>query len=448
MKYYLLSIFIFLININLLFSQVISFEKNIGPMVFKHCANCHQNGEIGPFPLLSYEDVVNHSQIIEEVITKKLMPPWPADPTFSHFANENYLTDAEIEAFKTWKEQGYLKGKKIKYKPFAYENDKLNASVLGKPDLILKFPEPIHLAGNNKESFFLIKVPFQLNQDTNVRYIRFVPDKRKLVHHVSSYLLSYKYNDKNDIFAGKKTYNMESDLKDITTGEELNIRNFDGTQLDRELAFGWVPGSNWSILPEGIGGYRLSKQGVFVVNMHYTSTPVDEIDHSEIHIYFSKTKIKRLELSEQHGTIGSHQVKPKLVIPPDSIKTFYVTSKIPHDISILSVNPHMHNLGKKFLAYAVRPNGDTIPIIRINNWDFNYQYTYKFKKVIKLEKGCTMYIEAVYDNTASNPRNPFNPPRTVSALPDGQIMRTTDEMLNFELRFMKYKVGDENISLE
>ena len=116
MKYYLLGIFIFLININLLFSQIISFEKNIGPMVFKHCANCHQNGEIGPFPLLSYEDVVNHSQIIEEVITKKLMPPWPADPTFSHFANENYLTDAEIEAFKTWKEQGYLKGKKIKYK--------------------------------------------------------------------------------------------------------------------------------------------------------------------------------------------------------------------------------------------------------------------------------------------------------------------------------------------
>ena len=67
---------------------------------------------------------------------------------------------------------------------------------------------------------------------------------------------------------------------------------------------------------------------------------------------------------------------------------------------------------------------------------------------IKIEKGSTIYVEATYDNTSGNPKNPFNPPRDIIGLPEGSIMRSTDEMLNFDIRFLNYLSGDENINLE
>jgi hypothetical protein len=116
------------------------------------------------------------------------------------------------------------------------------------------------------------------------------------------------------------------------------------------------------------------------------------------------------------------------------------------DISLLTVNPHMHLLGKKFLAYAIKPDGDTIPLIRINNWDFRWQYFYTFKHMIKIPKGSFIYVEGVYDNTTNNPLNPFNPPHTVSEQKGS--MRVTDEMFQFIMTYLPYQNGDENISLE
>ena len=85
---------------------------------------------------------------------------------------------------------------------------------------------------------------------------------------------------------------------------------------------------------------------------------------------------------------------------------------------------------KKFIAYGITPANDTLPIIRINNWDFRWQYFYTFEKMMKIPAGTEIVVEGTFDNTADNPLNPFNPPRTVSER-EGS-MRTTDEM--FQLR--------------
>jgi hypothetical protein len=106
----------------------------------------------------------------------------------------------------------------------------------------------------------------------------------------------------------------------------------------------------------------------------------------------------------------------------------------------------MHLIGKSFLAYAIKPSGDTIPLIRINNWDFRWQYFYQFKTLLKLSRGTIIYVEGVYDNTASNPNNPFSPPKEIRER-EGS-MKTTDEMFQLIITYVPYQVGDENISLE
>jgi hypothetical protein len=54
--------------------------------------------------------------------------------------------------------------------------------------------------------------------------------------------------------------------------------------------------------------------------------------------------------------------------------------------------------------------------------------------------------EGVYDNTSNNPLNPFKPPQTVQDHMGS--MKTTDEMFQFILVYLRYEPGDENISLE
>jgi hypothetical protein len=66
--------------------------------------------------------------------------------------------------------------------------------------------------------------------------------------------------------------------------------------------------------------------------------------------------------------------------------------------------------------------------------------------MLKIPSGSTVVAEGVFDNTASNPNNPFSPPREITGL--GGSMRTTDEMFQFIMTFLPYEPGDEHISLE
>jgi hypothetical protein len=106
----------------------------------------------------------------------------------------------------------------------------------------------------------------------------------------------------------------------------------------------------------------------------------------------------------------------------------------------------MHLLGKSFWAYALTPDHDTIRLIRIPQWDFNWQNFYTFKKMLKIPAGSIIYIEGVFDNTSDNPYNPNNPPKEVRD--NNGSMRATDEMFQLIITYLPYEEGDEAISLE
>jgi hypothetical protein len=124
----------------------------------------------------------------------------------------------------------------------------------------------------------------------------------------------------------------------------------------------------------------------------------------------------------------------------------FVTRVSECDISLLTVNPHMHLLGKSFTAYAIKPGGDTLPLVRIKNWDFRWQYFYTYKKMLHIPAGSKIEVVAVMDNTVNNPNNPNHPPKMVEGR--NGSMRSSDEMLQFIMTYLPYQTGDENISLE
>lgn len=421
----------------------VTFAEHIAPIIYTNCTKCHQKGEAGPFTLTSYYDVAKRAKLIKYVTEHRIMPPWPADPTYSNFANELYLTDAQINLIKRWVDDGLLAGDTINLKVPELVGTDLQ---LGTPDLIVRLPK-LKIPGKNTDLFTVIKIPYEIKQDTFVRAIEFVCGNKRLVHHMNGHLVQFDARKKQNINEGKSWVNQNKTQSNLIH-RELGLLHDDGTYpaLTPSVS-NYLPGSLFSLYPKEIGGYKITKKGAFYLNdMHFGPTPIDAYDSSYFKIYFSATPPKRPISEFQIGTLGIAPVVPDLVVPPNKVKTFNIKATIPNDISIVSIVPHMHLIGKSFLAYAIKPSGDTIPLIRINNWDFRWQYFYQFKTLLKLSRGTIIYVEGVYDNTASNPNNPFNPPKEIRER-EGS-MKTTDEMFQLIITYVPYQVGDENISLE
>jgi hypothetical protein len=104
----------------------------------------------------------------------------------------------------------------------------------------------------------------------------------------------------------------------------------------------------------------------------------------------------------------------------------------------------MHLLGKTFTSYAVTPAGDTIPLVRIPEWDFRWQEIYRVQNLIRIPKGSIIHIEGDYDNTSNNPFNPNSPPQGIFSWGD---MKTNEEMLTMVMVFLPYQPGDEKKGL-
>jgi hypothetical protein len=422
---------------------------DVAPIVYKNCTPCHRPGESGPFSLLSYNDAVIKAKLIRFVTQTKYMPPWPADPAYSHFAGERFLNADEIELIKEWVDSGTQRGDSLKEpKPPVF----YTGSYFGKPDLVIKPQQAVQIKGNGDDAFLILKYPYSIKKDTVFDFVEFVPIQRKLVHHVNGHLVSYDEKRQFNYMSGiSMSADTRAQLMDVYS--KMHIPYTDKAQpqfptLTPNTVY-YLPGYIPPSYPRGIGGYRLKKNGLFLLNnIHYGPSNKALLDSSYLNVFFRRWPVERAVTETQLGTFGVSQIEPEFVIPPGEVKTFHTKATMPFDISVLSVNPHMHLIGKTFLAYAVRPAGDTIPLIRINKWDFRWQYYYTFKHPVKIEKGSTINVYGTFDNTAANPNNPFSPPRTITQGNGVESMKTTEEMFQFIFTYVPYKNGDEKIDLE
>jgi hypothetical protein len=167
-------------------------------------------------------------------------------------------------------------------------------------------------------------------------------------------------------------------------------------------------------------------------------------DQSALGFYVSKLPITR--------TVGFAAFQPRnpspgfnWTIAADTIHRAHLNVKFNNDVSLLFINPHMHLIGKTFKAMAITPNADTIPLVHIADWDFNWQDFYRYKKMVKIPAGSVLHAEATYDNTN---QNPFNPNYPAKSMPFETGMNESNEMMRLVILYLPYLVGDENISLE
>lgn len=407
----------FLISVATLRAQSVTFNGQIQPIITQNCATpCHHPGGVGPFSLLTYEDVAKRAKFVAKVTQIRYMPPFPADRTFRHYANERGLSDPEIGLIQAWVKGGMLKGMGKQPTVNQHSNAKIANQVIGpaiQPDLVLTM-KPYTIQGNLQEDFRYFHIPMNLRQDVWVQRIEFVPGNRKRLHH------SRLMVDSTGTMAGI----------DGISETDSRLRDFQKTPLADEFLYGWVPGNDVITFPAGTAK-RIRAGSDLLLNVHYAPTIKPETDQSMVRLYFAKQPVQKVV---QTLTLTENDVSNQpFVLPANTRPTFYMRyGPLTDSLHLISVMPHMHRMGKTIKAFAITPDGDVINLVKIDNWDYNWQMTYLFEQPTVLPKGTVILAEAAYDNTDQNPENPNHPARTVT-----YGWNSTDEMLNIVFYYVK-----------
>ena len=407
------------------FLQAINFSEDISPIIYNNCTTCHRPNEIGAFlPLENYQDVYNNRSLITYVIGggddlrhgNPMMPPWPPDRQFSTLLDERYLEDEEIDLIVSWVESGAIQGDPtLEYPMPEFPED----SALGEPDLIFEMEESHFIEGNYEDDYRCFVFSLDNEEEIELSAIEFRPGNREAVHHA---IITYVPHGAAD--------HLEN-LDDQYGYECYGGFNLNSTT---DLIGGYAPGLTSIEYPETIGR-TIPENSDILVQVHYAPLLTDQEDLSSINIFYKEEDIER----EIEQYIFDYW---EFVLPPNQVTTITRNLYIENDISMVNILPHCHLLGQSWEIYATTMQNDTIQIIRIPEWDFDWQSFYYPEYLLKIPGGSTLTATCTYDNTINNPDNPNNPPQWVYP-GDG----TNDEMFFIPIEYLEYQPGDEDIYL-
>jgi hypothetical protein len=387
-------------------SQQITFTRDIAPILYRHCAACHRSGEVGPFPLLTYQDAAKRASLITRVTGSRYMPPWLPAPGYGHFQGERRLTAAEIALLRRWAEAGAPEGDPAALPAPPRFPDRWQQ---GEPDLVLRMPRPFSVEADGADLYECFVVPIHLATVQYVRAAEFRPGDRQVVHH-SLFLLDR---------AGAARRN----------GSPYSCFGTPGF-LPSGAIGGWTPGSSPIRMPPGIS-IPVHPGTDLVMQIHYHPTGKPEIDQSELALYFtSQPPEKRL--------IDMALTSRQIDIPPGNsgylVRDHFTT---PVDVTAIGIIPHAHYICKEMKGWAILPDGQKRWLIWIKDWNFNWQDQYHYAAPVRFPAGTRFEMEFSYDNSAGNPRNPNHPPQRVRWGPD-----TTDEMAGLHIQVFPERNSD------
>jgi len=398
------------------FGQSPNYSEDIAPIIYNKCLQCHHTGGIGPLSLETYPNAVSNAGLIQHVVSSGEMPPWPPDTTYQRFAYENILSIDEIAKITDWITAGVPLGDTnlLPQMPIFSNN-----SNFGPADLEIQIPTYSSTATSNSDDYVCISIPSGLVQDRQVRAIEVIPGNIEIVHHVLVAINEF----------GSPSTTITPNCMAPIGGDQV---------------YTYAPGS----LPIEFPIDSLNKFGIEIpanssieLGMHYPEGTFGQLDSTIVKFYFYPQNTSIREIYTEYLITEGLPPDPPFSIPANQITQMSSSyGPIINDISVMSIFPHMHLLGKDMECFAVTPTNDTINLIRINKWDFEWQGAYLYKQFIKIPAGSIIYAFGTYDNTASI-TNP-NPVLVQSGL------NTDDEMFVFIFQFLDYQIGDENIVLE
>ena len=414
-----LLLFSFLGIYTLSFGQ--NWSDDVAEIVYNKCSKCHHTGGVGPFPLVTYQETSSMAATLYDAVFEERMPPWPPNNDYQQYVHDRSLSPSEKVIMLDWLLNGTPEGTPANTPPPPVFQ---TGSILGAGDLEIQIPTYMSKALSNGDDYVCFAMPSGLAADRVVKSVEIVPGNREIVHHALIYI-DPSGTSVTDTIGG-----------DCSTPSSSSAA----------LVMGYTPGSSPLSLPSSAPlklGMTIPANSQVVFSMHYPEGSYGEYDSTKVIFHFYPP-----------GEPGIRQVSADPILqnwsfslPPDqhtAVTAQYPTAGgMPWNYSLLSVFPHQHLLGESFRVYGIQPNLDTLKLMWLPHWDFEWQDFYFFKNIQKIESGGTLHAEGMYDNTASNLHNPNSPPITVYP-----GLNTSDEMFLTYFHYMPYQSGDENYNMD
>jgi hypothetical protein len=382
----------------------VTFNNQIVRIFQQHCQTCHRPGNIAPFSLLTYADARPWARAIKDQVILKTMPPWKAVNSHGVFSGERSLTDQEIQTISQWVDNGAEEGAASNLPDPITFPDTWSS---GTPNIVLQPSAPYAVPQGSDDIYRCFPMTVNSDSDVYVRGYEVIPGNRAVVHHVLLFT---------------DDFNQSAALEAADSGPGYTC--FGGTGFFTGLGGlgGWVPGASAQMFPLGTG-VRISKGARVVMQVHYslldfsrTNSGAPAPDLTRLGIYTSPAPLEEISFLPV--------VNPFFTIPPgESSVQVKASLPISRTVELIAIAPHMHLLGRRATVEAVLPNQERRQLIRIDDWDFQWQGNYNYRDPIILPAGTVVELTASYDNSLNNPKNPSNPPVAVRW---GE--RTVDEM--------------------
>ncbi|HCC59430.1 MAG TPA: hypothetical protein DEQ47_19630 [Solibacterales bacterium] len=400
-------------------AAAVTFNRQIAPILFQNCAACHRPGEAAPFPLLTYHDARQHASQILAVTRRGYMPPWPPAPGYGDFAGTRRLSAEQVRLIAAWVEGGAPEGDAADLPPAPKFTDGWQ---LGAPDLVVPMPRSYQLAAGGADVFRNFVIPVHLEETRYIRAVELRPGNQKIVHHAN-------------IVVDRTRSLRRRDGRDGQPGfPGMDVTTESGAEFDPDSHFlFWKPGSVAQPEPDDMA-WRLDPGTDLILNMHLQPSGKPESLQPKIGLYFASRAPTRFPMLLQLEHDGA------LEIPPGA-RDFSVSDHLtlPVAVNVLAIYPHAHYLGHRVEAWATLPDGRRRWLIKIDDWDINWQAVYNYREPVALPKGTQVAMRITYDNSTLNPRNPNHPPKLVR---NGN--RSEDEMGHVWLQVLPAKASAED----
>jgi peroxiredoxin len=343
----------------------VTYSNQIARLLQQRCVECHREGEIAPFPLTDYAEVVGWAETMQEVVHQGRMPPWFANPDYGKFANDARLTDDEKRLLDDWIAAGCPEGDRSQ---LPQPRQFTVGWQIPQPDQVVYIAdEPVTVQAEGTVAYQYYSVDPGFSEDKWISAAECRPDNRGVVHHIVAFF--------------------------VPPGEKVK----DGLQ---SVMVGFAPGMPPVRFDEGAAMFVPAHSRV-VFQMHYTPNGSQQQDRSSLGLVFADPTTVKMRVG------GGAAANRFFQIPPGD-GNFEVAShyRFNNDVRLVTLTPHMHLRGKSFRYEAEYPDGTREVLLDIPRYDFNWQLRYRLAEPKLLPKGTKLECTAHFDNSAENLANP------------------------------------------
>lgn len=433
--------------------ESLTYYKDAKAIVDARCATCHQVGDIGPFPLTTYADVMAFAGPVRAAVANGTMPPWQPSDDCNQYEGSIDLTEDEKTTLLAWLDADAPEGD-----PSQMADSGPEPTDTFSPDLTLQLPEP-YTPTREPDDYRCQLIPWPAEETRFVTGLRVSPDQRAIVHHVIVFVASpeqveeFQAYDEAEEGPGYTCYGGPaastgeggglSDIDPATllaTLQRLGISLADlqsGNLTPEQIAAlvdelgggaggfqslgSWVPGIPSGSFPEGTG-IRMEPGSMLVAQFHYnTLSSAPAADQSVIEISTASsvereaTNLAMLDF----GWVTNGMFGDPMTIPAGESNVQHSTT-IAFDSPLMAraraalgieaeaslvvhrANHHMHELGTQQRTELRRANGDSACVLDIPDWDFAWQGSYALKDPLTIRAGDEIWMGCTWNNSAAN----------------------------------------------